>query len=74
MLVPGVDYVIRIIPLPDKVNGFVTYDDENRANIYINSNLDRESQRKTVLHELRHVLENDVSNDVGIQQVEQGRP
>jgi Zn-dependent peptidase ImmA (M78 family) len=74
VLVPGVDYVIRIIPLPDKVNGFVTYDDENRANIYINSNLDRESQRKTVLHELRHVLENDVSNDVGIQQVEQGRP
>jgi Zn-dependent peptidase ImmA (M78 family) len=70
VLVLGVDYVIRLISLPNGVNGFVTYDDENRANIYIRSGMSMEQQRKTALHELRHVLENDVSNDAPIRSVE----
>lgn len=70
MLVDGSDFVIRVIPLPATINGFVTYDEEARANIYINTNIDEEKQKHTVLHELRHVERDDVSMEIDIQQAE----
>lgn len=70
MLVDGSDFVIRVVPLPATVNGFVTYDEEARANIYINENIDEEKQKHTALHELRHVWLNDAFRDGNIRSVE----
>lgn len=70
MLVPGIDYVIRVIPLPKRINGFVTYDDEARANIYINENISDELKLEAFNHELRHVWLNDAFREDDIRSVE----
>ena len=69
---PGIDYVIRVIPLPKRINGFVTYDDEARANIYINENISDEQKRQAYQHEMRHIRRNDTSNGMEISAVERG--
>lgn len=70
MLVDGADYVIRVTSLPCKVNGFVTYDEDARANIYINDRITIERQKQTVLHELWHVWRGDVFGIDDIRTVE----
>lgn len=70
-LVPDSDFVIRLIPLPRRVNGFVAYDSDARANIYINSELDISAQMEAVRHELDHVFRCDAYGDASIFSIEQ---
>lgn len=66
------DYVIRFVSLPHDVQGFTTYDEEARANIYINSEISEREQRKAISHELKHVLKSDAFTEESIRIIEGG--
>ena len=50
-----IDYYVRPIPLPRRVEGVSIPNDDGSFDIYINSNLPPELQQKTLEHELRHL-------------------
>ena len=48
-------YIVRLMRLPRRVNGFVTIDEDGLYNIYINKDLTKELQERTLKHELAHI-------------------
>lgn len=64
------EYIIRVMDLPDGSRGFILYDDDDFANIYINAHLSHEGQRKTTGHEFVHLLNDDIHNDDDIKVIE----
>ena len=46
---------IRTIPLPYKVHGLVTPNDDGTYNIYLNEHLSEETCRRYLTHELAHI-------------------
>jgi hypothetical protein len=66
---PG-DYVVRLVDLPSRVGGLVAMDEEGFYNIYLNSRLTRERQRKALRHELKHIADDDMYNERPIEIVE----
>lgn len=51
------DIIIRLVSFPSKIQGVTRLDDDGDYNIYINSNLSRETQYKAYLHEIDHIRE-----------------
>lgn len=66
----NMDYVIREVQMPPGIHGAIMYDDENRANIYINSNDTPERQLQAIWHELRHMVNEDMTNGRPIREIE----
>ena len=64
------DYRVRLMDLPCTIKAFVAMDEDGFNNIYVNSKLSREEQRKAVMHELNHLARNDFYNDLDIRTVE----
>lgn len=64
------EYTIRVMDLPEGSRGFVLFDADDHANIYINARLSPAEQRKAADHELRHVANNDIYNDEDIRSIE----
>ena len=64
------EYTVRVMDMPVSTPGFVTYDEDDHANIYINARYSREKNRRTAAHELTHVLHNDIHNADPIRAVE----
>ena len=64
------EFSVRLMDLPHAVKGFVALDEDGFANIYINSRLSREEQRKTVRHEINHLAKDDFFNNVDIMSAE----
>lgn len=64
------EYIIRVVDLPDGSRGFVTYDEDGFANVYINARLSYEGQHKSSDHEMRHLINDDIHNDDDIRVVE----
>lgn len=64
------DYSVRLEDLPASVRGMVVYDDEGWPNVYLNAKLSREEQRKTLIHELRHIVNDDAYNTKNIKLIE----
>lgn len=56
--------------LPHSVKAFVAMDDDGFYNIYINSKLSREEQRRAAAHELNHIALDDFYNNKDIRTVE----
>lgn len=50
------DIFIRGIKLPPRVRGVTVIDDNSDFNVYINTLLSYETQRKAKKHELMHIL------------------
>ena len=65
------DYIVRLIPLPTRVNGFTALDDEGLYNIYINEGLTAEGQRRVLRHELAHIRLNHFYLDMPLAMKEQ---
>ena len=53
-LVRNLDFVIREVDLPHRVHGYCDLDNDERANIYVNSRDTYEQRLKTAKHELLH--------------------
>lgn len=64
------DYCVRIIDLPYEVRGFVAMSPDGFLSIYLNAHLSKDEQRKTFLHELRHIAHNDFYNERDIRSIE----
>lgn len=63
---------VRLIDLPYSVEAMVAVDEEGYANIYLNSRKSYETQRRSLRHELEHLVRDDMFNDKGINEVEMG--
>jgi len=64
------EYIVRIVDMPEFMNGMVKYDGDDFANIYVNAHLNEESRRKAADHELTHVVNDDLHNDDPIEVIE----
>lgn len=64
------DYCIRYIDLPCKINGTVAQDNDGFYNIYINSKLSYEAQQKAIRHELTHIQRNDFYRNESLELIE----
>lgn len=61
---------VRLIDLPYGVEAMVAVDEEGYANIYLNSRQSYETQKRSLRHELEHLVRDDVYNDKGITEIE----
>lgn len=67
------EYRVRLVDLPPRVGGMVSMDDEGFYNVYINSRLTWERQRKALRHELEHIADDDLCSTRPIEAVENKR-
>lgn len=65
------DVFVRLRDMPVKINGMTILDAEGNYNVYINSRLSCDDQRKAYQHEMRHIRRDDFYNDLPIQEAEQ---
>lgn len=61
---------IRLTDLPVTIPGFSAADENGDYNIYLNARLSADQQEKALLHEMQHVLCDDLYNDKSIEEVE----
>jgi hypothetical protein len=64
------EYIIRVMDMPECLNGMVKYDENDFASIYVNAKLNAEARQKAADHELTHVINNDIHNDDPIEVIE----
>ena len=50
--------ILRLAPLPARVNAVTVVDDNGDFNIYVNEQLSIEEQRRAYKHELEHIRQN----------------
>ena len=65
------DVIIRFISLPNTVRGVTVTNPDFTYNIYINSNLPPDIQKKAYKHEMRHIGYNDFENFEDIIKIEE---
>ncbi len=63
---------IRKIPLPCGVRAFTVPDEQGDYNIYLNSNLTFEQQKKSLEHETSHIKRGDFEKDSEASLIEAG--
>lgn len=64
------EIIIRLVDLDPSVKGFVKADHNGDYNIYINSRLCPEAQRRVYRHELEHIRLNHLFSDSKVAELE----
>ena len=64
------EYTVRVMDMPLASPGFVTFDEDDHANVYLNAHYNHETNLDTCDHELAHVLNDDIHNNDNIRAVE----
>lgn len=64
------NYCVREIDLPCTCYGFVLFDPDDFASIYINARLTSAWKRRVFWHEVRHILNDDIHNGDSIRYIE----
>lgn len=65
------DYCVRYVALPYTVKGVTVISEDDFYNVYINSLLPLEEQKKSLWHELTHIRRNDFyAQERTIQEIE----
>lgn len=62
MTIENMDFTVRFLPFPPTVRGVIEHGEDGIENIYINSTLPVEVQRKSVRHELLHLIRGDLDS------------
>ncbi len=62
---------IRKIPLPINVRAFTLPDETGSYNIYINDALSYEQQKKSLKHEIAHILNGDFLKEDSVLEIEE---
>ena len=62
---------IRNVPLPYKVHGLVTPNDDGTYNVYLNENLPEELRRRYLSHELAHIAKDHLYDDRPVAELEE---
>lgn len=52
------DIIVRLTRLPHKIEGTTSVDEEGDYNVYLNTDICDEKQRKALRHELSHIRHN----------------
>lgn len=69
--IEGFDYYLYYMDFPTcTIGGAVMPNDDGTYSIFLNTRLSREAQARALLHELRHIAENDFYNRKDIRQIE----
>ena len=64
------EVTVRVMDMPVSTPGFVTYDEDDHACVYLNARYTREKNRRTADHELTHVINDDIHNADPIRAIE----
>lgn len=64
------NYCIRYVSLPITVKGVTAMDSDGFYNIYINSRLSYGEQKKTIAHEMEHIVRGDFFSFGSLEEVE----
>lgn len=56
--------IIRLVDLPTALHGAVRVDIDGIFNIYLNSRLSEHEKHKTLFHELRHIVQGHIGNEL----------
>ena len=64
------DIIVRYISLPVSVRAFTVPDSQGNFNVYINSSLTFEQQRKSFEHEMCHIENGDFFRDEAATDIE----
>lgn len=70
IVIEDADYFIRLLPLPGSVGGFLLPNDDSTYSMYLNENHDPETKIDDYIHELEHILDDDLYGDRDIRDVE----
>lgn len=63
--------IVRLAPLPPKVNAVVLVDENGDYNIYVNENLSYDEARRAYKHELEHIRRNHLFVDKSVEACEE---
>lgn len=63
--------IVRLAPLPPKVNAVVLVDGNGDYNIYVNENLPFEEARRAYKHEIEHIRRNHLFVDKPVEVCEE---
>ena len=64
------DFHVYLMPFPGDIRAAVRLDDEGFPSIYINDKLSPEAKKRALMHELKHIRNNDFHNGLPIQEIE----
>lgn len=67
------DERVILYPLPHKIKGFICTDNDGGEIFFLNSRLTNESNRATMLHEIKHKKNNDVYTECCVNAIEYER-
>ena len=62
--------ILRLAPLPARVNAVTVVDDNGDFNIYVNEQLSIEEQRRAYKHELEHIRQNHLFINTPVEECE----
>jgi len=63
-------YTVRLLDLPHSIKGFVRHNVDGSDTIVLNSRLSRETQEKTMIHELEHIKRDDFYSEKSADDIE----
>ncbi|MGX8698594.1 MAG: ImmA/IrrE family metallo-endopeptidase [bacterium] len=64
------EYFVRLIPLPERIDGVVSPNDDGSFDIYLNSRQPPARQQKWLEHELAHIRHDHFSREMDIASAE----
>lgn len=69
--IEGADYFVRAVDFPDATTpGAVRPNDDGTYSVYLNTRCSRETQRKALEHERRHISSDDFNNGSPLSEIE----
>lgn len=69
MLCEG-EYRVYFVPFPGDIKAVARLDEEGFPSIYINENLSQNARKAAFLHEIRHIVRDDHTNEKSIKEAE----
>ena len=64
------EYCVRLVDLPSCVKEVTIPSEDGFKNIYINARLSGEGRKRALIHELKHLANDDFLNEVPIEKAE----
>ena len=70
MIIENADYFIRVIPMPPRLNGLVSPNDDGTFNMYLSANRFSPEIIDDYIHEYEHIDNDDFNNEKPIGEIE----
>lgn len=70
MIIENADYFIRVIPMPPRLNGLVSPNDDGTFNMYLSAGKFKPEIIDDYIHEYEHIDNDDFNNGKPIEEIE----